>query len=72
VAHVNAGLTVHGRLLLIQRVIGDARPIAHVVRELGVSRQCAHRWVARYRAEGGAGLVDRSSRPGGPRRAGTT
>ncbi|PPF91801.1 hypothetical protein C5E07_11935, partial [Pseudoclavibacter sp. RFBJ3] len=32
-------------------------------RELGVSRQCAHRWVVRFRAEGLSGLVDRSSRP---------
>ena len=30
---------------------------------MGVSRQCAHRWVARYDAEGEAGLMDRSSRP---------
>jgi transposase InsO family protein len=30
---------------------------------MGVSRQCAHRWVARFDAEGDAGLVDRSSRP---------
>jgi hypothetical protein len=34
-----------------------------VARELGVSRQCAHRWVARYAAGGPAGLADRSSRP---------
>jgi transposase InsO family protein len=30
---------------------------------MGVSRQCAHRWVARFDAEGDAGLIDRSSRP---------
>jgi transposase InsO family protein len=30
---------------------------------MGISRQCAHRWVARFDAEGQAGLVDRSSRP---------
>jgi transposase InsO family protein len=30
---------------------------------MGVSRQCAHRWIARFDAEGDAGLVDRSSRP---------
>jgi transposase InsO family protein len=30
---------------------------------MGISRQCAHRWVARFDAEGEAGLVDRSSRP---------
>jgi transposase InsO family protein len=63
VSHVNARLTPHGRLLLVQRVVRDQRPVAHVARELGVSRQCAHRWVARYLAEGEAGLVDRSSRP---------
>ncbi len=58
VAHANARLTVHGRLLLVQRVVHDNRPVAHVAKELGVSRQCAHRWVRRYRAEGEAGLLD--------------
>ena len=62
-SHVNARLTVHGRALLVERVIADRRPVAHVARELGISRQCAHRWVRRFRAEGAAGLVDRSSRP---------
>jgi transposase InsO family protein len=63
VAHVNARLTVHGRLLLVQRVVRDKRPVAHVAKEMGVSRQCAHKWVRRYRAEGEAGLHERSSRP---------
>jgi len=31
---------------------------------MGISRQCAHRWVTRFAEEGDAGLVDRSSRPG--------
>lgn len=61
-SHANARLTVHGRLLLVRRV-RQGRPVAHVAGELGVSRQCAHRWVARFDAEGAAGLVDRSSRP---------
>jgi transposase InsO family protein len=39
------------------------RPAAHVARELGISRQCAYRWVRRFDAEGLAGLADRSSRP---------
>jgi transposase InsO family protein len=30
---------------------------------MGISRQCAHRWVKRFDEEGDAGLVDRSSRP---------
>ena len=62
-SHRNARLTPHGRLLLVRRVVEDRRPVAHVANELGVSRQCAHRWVARFHAEGEAGLLDRSSRP---------
>lgn len=62
-AHANARLNLHGRRLLVSRVINDGRPIAHVAKELGVSRQCAHRWVARFRSEGDVGLLERSSRP---------
>lgn len=62
-SHANARLTVHGRCLLVERVIVEQRPVAHVAAELGVSRQCAHRWVRRFREQGAAGLVDRSSRP---------
>jgi transposase InsO family protein len=61
-SHRNARLSVHGRLLLVERV-ASGRPVAHVAKELGVSRQCAHRWVARYREGGVDALVDRSSRP---------
>jgi transposase InsO family protein len=43
--------------------VASGRPVAHVAKELGVSRQCAHHWVARYAVEGVAGLQDRSSRP---------
>jgi transposase InsO family protein len=38
-------------------------PVAHVARAMGVSRQCAHRWVRRFDLDGDAGLTDRSSRP---------
>jgi hypothetical protein len=38
-------------------------PAAHVAHAKGVSRQCAHRWLARFDAEGLAGLHDRTSRP---------
>jgi transposase InsO family protein len=60
--HRNARLTVHGRQLLVDRV-ASGRPVAHIASELGVSRQCAHRWVARYRLGGREALADRSSRP---------
>ena len=61
--HRNARLTVHGRRLLVHRVRDQHMAVAHVARAMGVSRQCAHRWVARFDAEGDAGLYDRSSRP---------
>ena len=60
--HRNARLTFHGRLLLVQRV-AEGSPVAHVAKAMGISRQCAHRWVNRFDAEGEAGLLDRSSRP---------
>jgi len=63
VSHRNARLTVHGRRLLVQRVRFEGMPVAHVAKAMGISRQCAHRWVARFDAEGEAGLHDRSSRP---------
>lgn len=62
-SHANARLTFHARCLLVRRVRIELRPVAHVAKELGVSRQCAHRWVRRFDAEGWEGLRDRSSRP---------
>jgi len=56
-------LTLHGRLELVRRVREDRRPVAHVAKEMGLSRQCAHKWVNRFDAEGEAGLRDRPSRP---------
>ena len=61
--HANARLTVHGRQLLVDRIVIGGRKPAHVAAELGISRQCAYRWLHRYRSEGPAGLHDRSSRP---------
>ncbi|MFF3728731.1 IS481 family transposase, partial [Streptomyces erythrochromogenes] len=62
-SHRNARLTVHGRRILVERVLAG-RPVAHVAAEMGISRPTAHKWVRRWRAEGDAGLRDRSSRPG--------
>src|SRR5918994_1518814 len=60
--HGNARLTPLGRLTLVMR-IETGRPVAHVAAEMGVSRPTAYKWWRRWRAEGIAGLVDRSSRP---------
>jgi transposase InsO family protein len=61
--HRNARLNIRGRMLLVERVLGQGRPVAHVAKELGISRQCGHRWIRRYRSEGRCGLHDRRSRP---------
>jgi transposase InsO family protein len=63
VSHRNARLTFHGRCLLVHRVRVLEMPVAHVAKAMGISRQCAHRWVARFDSEGESGLIDRSSRP---------
>jgi transposase InsO family protein len=62
VGHPRPRLSVFSRQLLVDRVEGGW-PAAHVAEQLGISRATAYKWVRRYRAEGGAGLLDRSSRP---------
>jgi transposase InsO family protein len=61
--HKNARLTPAGRALLVQRIVGERQPACDVARGMGVSVRTAWKWVARFRAEGLAGLADRSSRP---------
>jgi len=62
-AHSNARLNFRGRCLLVERVRVQGMPVSHVAKAMGISRQCAHRWVARFDLEGYDGLHDRSSRP---------
>ena len=59
-SHANARLTPAGRLTLVQR-IAAGRPPAHVAAEMGVSRTTAWKWWRRWKTEGTAGLIDRSS-----------
>ena len=60
--HRNARLTPAGRRILVQRVF-EGRPVAHVAKEMGVSRTCAHRWLKRFVEQGWDGMEDRSSIP---------
>jgi transposase InsO family protein len=62
VAHANARTTVYARKLIVDRVLAGHRP-GEVAKQLGISRQTVYKWVRRWRAEGAAGLLDRSSRP---------
>jgi transposase InsO family protein len=63
VAHANARLTVFSRQALAERVLVGHWPASEVARHFQVSRSTAYKWVRRYREEGPAGLLDRSSRP---------
>jgi transposase InsO family protein len=56
-------LTVFGRQLVVQRIIELGWPAATAAQSLRVSRATAYKWLARWRADGQAGLTDRSSRP---------
>ena len=62
VSHGNARLTVHGRLLIVERHQAGM-PKAHIAAAMGVSRRCVKKWIDRFITEGEAGLHDRSSRP---------
>jgi transposase len=61
--HKNAPLTPRGREELVRRVLVEQHRPRAVATALGVCVRTVRKWVARYRAEGQAGLVDRSSRP---------
>ncbi len=59
----NARLTCHSRAELVRRVLVEGQTPMAVATAMGVSAKTASKWVARFVAEGVAGLVDRSSRP---------
>jgi transposase len=61
--HANAKLGPKGRLVICRRVLEDRWSLTEAAEAAGVSERTAGKWVARYRAEGEAGLLDRSSAP---------
>lgn len=60
--HKNARLTVGGRRAAVAAVLAG-QAAAEVARGCCCSVRTVWKWVARFRAEGESGLVDRSSRP---------
>ncbi len=61
--HKNARLTWHSRAELVRRVLAEGQVPMAVATAMGVTAKTVGKWVARFVAEGPAGLVDRSSRP---------
>ena len=61
--HRNAALSLKGRRELCRRVVDGERTVSEAAEAAEVSVRCARKWVGRYRTEGEAGLLDRSSAP---------
>ena len=61
--HADAALTPAQRLKLARLIVEEGWPTAWAARSFAVSWTTADRWARRYRAEGKAGMTDRSSRP---------
>jgi transposase InsO family protein/transposase len=61
--HRNAALSWCGRRRLCELVVDEGWTVVSAAAASGVSVRCARKWVGRYRADGLAGLCDRSSAP---------
>jgi transposase InsO family protein len=61
--HANARLSLIRRRELVLKVVENGRALTEAAEAAGVSARTAGKWVARYRVEGEAGLLDRSSAP---------
>jgi transposase InsO family protein len=63
VPHANAPLTERGRLRLARCIVDDGWPLRRAAERFQVCVNTAKRWADRYRTDGPAGMLDRSSRP---------
>lgn len=61
--HGNAALSLKKRELLVSRVVEAGWSLVEAAQAAEVSERRAGEWVRRFRAEGEAGLLDRSSAP---------
>jgi transposase InsO family protein len=61
--HGNAALSWRGRQRLAKRVVVEGWTLAAAAEAGGVSVRCCRKWAGRYRLQGAAGLLDRSSAP---------
>jgi len=61
--HANAPFGPKGRLTMVRRVTEQGWSLTEAAEAAGVSERTCRKWVRRYRSEGEAGLLDRSSAP---------
>jgi transposase InsO family protein len=61
--HGNARTCPKSRRLLVERIIEESWSLTEAAAAAGVSERTACKWVARFKGEGEAGLLDRSSAP---------
>jgi transposase InsO family protein len=61
--HANAPFGPKGRATMVRRVLEEDWSLTEAAEAAGVSERTCRKWVDRYRSEGEAGLVDRSSAP---------
>ena len=61
--HANARLSPIGRRLLVDRIERDGWTVQAAAESAGISERTARKWLARWRADGELGLLDRSSAP---------
>jgi transposase-like protein len=62
-SHANAALTPIARLRIARLIVEDRWTVSTAAKMFMVSPRTARKWADRYRAEGKAGMFDRSSRP---------
>ena len=62
--HGNAALSLNQRRRMVCRVVEQGWSITKAAAAAEVSDRTCSKWVARYRSDGEAGLLDRSSAPG--------
>ena len=62
-SHANAALTPRARLRLARLLVEDGWPPSLAAKMFMVSPITARKWATRYRTEGPAGMIDRSSAP---------
>jgi transposase InsO family protein len=61
--HANAALSLNQRRRMVRRVLEDGWSLTKAAEAAEVSERTCSKWVGRFRTQGDAGLLDRSSAP---------